>query len=724
MNIYNWPTSMPYDTITVHDETTYTESTQNTTIDTVTIPSGPIAFIPFISPNGYGNDNELVYLNSGSIGRYGNPDYYRYGLSLYLANQFISGGGNVLGLRLKDEKAMLAHVGIVANIRIITEPTLYENIGDGTSETVYYPYFQRVGDNVTEEPRYFEGIIYHYPYLDEDGTEQPASVTIDENATIEVNGEQKKLIELYSVDEATLGLKDITSNELIYSLVNKKIVYSHITTAYFTTPEEAGSKELLETAFLKYKDPSSEAIPDGFMAGDIELQENTQYTIPLFLFHMLPSGPSNYSISLEYDNTTENYSKNLGDPERFYRMSTYDNSSEVERKISFTLGEYIYMNSSMNIEDVSLDYLVNIGYVPGNLDLIYAILDKYVTNSSIFMNDGTSHYGIDLLFGYDKYGNPHNNYKVTSDSIQSGTIINFRNGSLGDFANSDEMTKNNAIRNAFVKAYEGEITDLIFDEIRYPFEILFQPCEDTPVCDAIQDLVDARETTVASMYITPSAKTYSEARDAKLSTYAKYTTSKMFFHTESAIIRDRYTHKRIRMPAVYFNAIAIPRLLTRQGYGSPLAGKNFYWDGFIPNSMLPRSTDKNQYIENHNVWINTMIENGAGRAYAVEQITSQNTTSALSEINNSITLRRICYEALKLADNMRWNDLSIDNSITTYQSTLMQNISMIYSNAYRTLRITAERESVNGVGQNRIHCRIYVSFKSMLKGVTYDIYII
>lgn len=722
MNMYNWPTSMPYDIINIHDQTTYIES--NETIDTVTIPSGPIAFIPFISPSGYGNDNELVYLNAGSIGKYGNPDYYKYGLSLYLANQYISGGGSVLGLRLKDSKAMHAHVGIVANIKITTEPTLYENIGDGTSEVTYYPYFQRVEDNVTEEPRYFEGIIYKYPYTDEDGTEQPASVTIDPEATIEVNGEQKKLTELYKVDESTLGLKDATTDEPLYSLVTKKVVNSYITTAYLSTPEEAGGKEQFETAFLKYKDAQSQDIPDGFLDGTTELAEDTQYTIPLFLFYMLPSGNSNYSIMLEYDSTTESYSKNIGDPERFYKMSTYSGSTEIERKISFSLSEYIYMNQSMNIEDVVLDYLRNIGYIPGNLELMYAILDKYVTNPSIFMNDGTSSYGIDLLFGYDKYGNPYNNYKVTSDSIQMGSLIRFRNGSLGDFTSNDEVTRNNAIRNAFVKAYEGEITDLIFDEVRYPFEIVFQPCDDTVVCDAIQELVEARESTIASMYLTPSAKTYSESRDAKLSTYAKYTTSKMFFHTESAIIRDSYTHKRIRMPAVYFNAKAIPRLITTYGYGTPLAGNNFYWDGFITNTMLPRSTDKNQYIENHNVWINTMIEDGTGKAFAVEQITSQNTTSALSEINNSITLRKICNTALCMANNARWTDINSDNEVSSFGASLLNTLSIMYSKAYRTLNVTSERESVNGAGSNRIHCRIYISFKSMLKGVTYDIYIV
>ena len=66
-----------------------------------------------------------------------------------------------------------------------------------------------------------------------------------------------------------------------------------------------------------------------------------------------------------------------------------------------------------------------------------------------------------------------------------------------------------------------------------------------------------------------------------------------------------------------------------------------------------------------------------------------------------------------------------DNSVTLILQIIKLNtLSIKYSKAYRTLNVTSERESVNGAGSNRIHCRIYISFKSMLKGVTYDIYIV
>ena len=95
------------------------------------------------------------------------------------------------------------------------------------------------------------------------------------------------------------------------------------------------------------------------------------------------------------------------------------------------------------------------------------------------------------------------------------------------------------------------------------------------------------------------------------------------------------------------------------------------------------------------------------------------------EINNAITLRRICNIALRLARQQRWTmDLSDDTEIAEYQTLLRNSIDHYLASAYSSLDVTVQRESVNGAGSNRLHCIIRVSFNSLLKGVTYDIYII
>lgn len=735
MSRYNWPTSMPYDTMTIYDQTEYVESTS--AVDTTTVPSDPIAFIPFVSPKGYGKDEELVFLNSSSITKYGNPDINKYGLSLYLAKQWIEGNGNVLGMRLKAKDATYAHIGIYADIKLIKDFEFKTEVNKD-NKVIYKPYFKPVsgdGDVTT-----IGDIQYVYGYTDEDEVVHETDLLLNGKVT-DSNGVQTEVSKKYTVIKnydnvtgkfALATVEDPTT--AVYVMIENETIQSKIGTKYYDTTEKindlpiASSKDTLAEKFAEFVS-SENAVNINTLTGEtLELTPNVTYTVPLWMWYSLASGSNDVFITLEYDTAMENVAETLGYSNRFYKMTTYDGNTEIEPKVSFGLSDFIYSNQSMYIEDVAIDYLNNIGYIPVGIEKMYEILDKYVVKDTNVANQ-KSLYGIDFLFGGDKDGYGYSNYRLIENSVDLRNRTNFGGGSLGSFADKDKTKRENALAEAFVNAYEGKVTDMIFDEIRYPFGFVLQPCAATSVCKAIASLCDARESTNAIMYVAPTNKDYSdlyeESRSAKNSTYNDdlYDTSKLAWWSETAIIRDPYTHKRIRMPSVYFNAKAIPRLLTVHGYGTPLAGSKFYWDGFVVNTLLPKSSNPQEYIENHKVYINTMVEDGKGIANAVEQITSQHRTSQLSEISNSITLRKMCNIALNVAKNKRWSNLG-DEEIGSYKSEVEAGITNILGKAYSTLSVTAERETVNGAGRNRVHCKITVSFKALLKGVTYDIYVI
>lgn len=738
MSRYNWPTSMPYDTMTIHDQTEYIESTS--AVDTTTIPSDPIAFIPFVSPRGYGKDEELVYLNSSSITKYGNPDFNKYGLSLYLAKQWIEGNGNVLGMRLKAPDATYAHVGIYADIKL-TKDFEFKTEVDTNNKVIFKPYFKPVSGQ--GEVTTIADIQYVYPYIDEDDTEHELSLELLGEIT-DSEGNKTKVSDKYVVIENygdvvgkfALATKN-DSNIAVYEMIEKEVIQSTIGTKYYATTEVIGdlpiasSKDTLAKQFEKFVSSNgTKNINDAVVgeSGKLTLDLDVTYTVPLWMWYSLASGPNDVFTTLEYDTTMETVAETLGHNNRFYKMTTYDGNTEIEPKVSFGLTDYVYSNQSMYIEDVAEDYLNNIGYIPVSLEKMYEILNIYVVKDNVSNQKDLN--SIDFLFGGDKDGYGYTNYVInTEKSVDLRNRTNFGGGSLGSFASTDETKRETALANAFADAYNGVVTDMIFDEIRYPFSFVLQPCANTSVCKAIAGLCDARESTNAIMYVAPTNKNYSElyseARSAKNDSYNDdvYNTSKLAWWVETAIIRDPYTHKRIRMPSVYFNAKAIPRLLTTHGYGTPLAGSKFYWDGFVINSLLPKSSNQQEYIENHKVYVNTMIEDGKGIANAVEQITSQHKTSQLSEISNSITLRKMCNIALNIAKNKRWSDLG-DEDIGSYKTDVEKAIINVLGKAYSTLTVTAERETINGAGRNRVHCKITVSFKALLKGVTYDIYVI
>lgn len=784
MSSYNWPTSMPYDVINIHDQTAYSDI--SATVDTVTIPDDPIAFIPFISPRGYGKDNELVYLGSSSIGRYGNPDYYKYGLSLYLANQFIDGGGNIAGIRLKAENGTYSHVGIYADVAYkndiyTAEQTIpdtdtkvdspYWIGGDYTANNPYikpdYQYDGSVisftsGTSKSYEVKDGDTVLYTIKYIDVQHTEEQTNEETGETTTVITSVDRTILVPKHDTENWTLITGTITDSTTIAALSDNddprtampddKITYtvmtvkklhvkigskSYSTTDTYTSGTKqlpiASNEDILKNSFAAFKSDDATA-NIGSIEGDIA--EDETYTIPLFMLYSLASGKTGINIRIEYDSTMETVVDTIGDVDRFYKMSTFDGNTEIEGKISFSLSDYIYNDQSMFIQDVVEDNCNTIGYLPialnndmTTIDKLYDIIEKYAEDDMVNGNPAS----IDVLFGTKRISNLYNtdneayalykNFVLDSDSIDLSNI-SFDGGSLGDFEPSvDSVTRTEAMVAAFVNAYSAKITDLIFDQVRYPFTFIFQPIDDSRVSDAIYNLVvECRDNTEAIMFTAPS-KSYLQARNIKGGYTSTYDTDKMIFWSESAIVRDPYTHKRIRMPSVYFNAKAIPRTITQYGWGTPLAGSKFYWDGFVTNTLEPRSSDPNEYIKNHNFRLNTMIENGAGIANAYEQITAQSITSQLSEANNAIVLRKMCSIALNIARNRRWTDLG-ESDINEYKTTVETAILGQLGGSFASINIEAERETVNGAGRNRIHCRITASFNALLKGVTYDIYIV
>ena len=770
----NWPISMPYDEIEIYDQSKYVE--EEVQVDVNTVPSYPIGFFPLISPTGYSDDEKLVYLDSSTIGKYGNPDYFKYGLSLYCAKQFIDGGGHVLGLRMKAKNATHAHVGFGAQIKMMQKPLLKKIVDETDLNGIvsYTPYYKSVSDE--RVITFDDALEFVHAHVDDDGTPVAESVVIKKDATyVNSAGETVNFADVFQIgastgttpttptdpedteevaslsDGITVGydIYPVGGTDPVYKMMYKRAFVTTMVTKYFPTSEFTNGcdKDILKKKFEAWNEVDGvpcEPIPKLADSNyfDLEkLEEDKDYLLPLFMLYVKPSGRNNYRLNIEIDGTMESYALTQNDPQRFYKLTIYDGNTRVEPVMSFTFSDYIYGDQSMFIEDVIEEHCQNVGIIvaqpdlptddyqySNNFDVLRDILSIYSTGEDLFMRDATSADAIDILFGAPR-DNSEYTYFESGVGVNFSDLIMFANGSLGDFESKNTAVRNAAIKQALIDAYTGKTTDLIFDEVRYPFTFVIPYNTDSEVYNAINSLVNIRRSSVAPLYISPSS-TYSEARAKRTrgvagsgEDYTSFNDSKIMFHVESAMIKDPYTHKRIRMPAAYFNSKAIPRAITEHGYGTPFAGTKFYWDGFITGTMLPQTTNSDELKANHTAGLNTMIEDGQGRAYAEEQITTQNFVSSLSEINNSITLRIMANIALCIAKNTRWTTIT-DEEIATYKSAVESKITNMLNGAYKTLHVESEKESVNGVGRSRIHCKIYVSFNDLLKGVTYSIYVI
>lgn len=698
-----YPGSMPYDDVIVRDQSSYSDNP--TVVETPFIPKGPCAFIPFISPRGYGEDNKLEYMSDAKLSKFGKPNLKKYGLTLYLAKRFIAAGGTLLGMRVTAPGMKYAHAVIVANVIsdniAIDHITNFNNMNNSTTMN---PYFVDSHGNkviipdiqVTDVTRFDNIMIRENNVL--------VPVISKEAITVTINGELRDLTVVTNSEsethEFTLEYKAKSTDE------DPTEIY---------TPSWFNCNPLITYTVEPINNIDTTEAPsiDGLVTAVKNKFDNKADVYPIAL--IVSKGAGEYANSFKFritpDELTNTYNKENGLSGFCYKFICNDNGAKLSDPFSFSFDDdYVYNGKSMSIDETFEKYSSDIKMIK------LAGYDKLLEDYTDI--DETT----DILFGTNAEDNTLFIDCVNGADLSVSTGFKLNGGA--DVAHKFDW-KNDPFASQLVKAYTGEIDDMIYDQVKYPYQHLFAPSLDANLLAAIKQLADDRKATRAHFFTcgqtTEVPKSYEDAREA-----AKSIPSDSFKYetvVEWARCVDPYTDRRTYFPSVYWNAYAIPyHWINRKG--KPLAGDyGATWEGFEIGSVMPRSAKPDQWISNHNAQINTMMEDGLGKAVLYEQITSQKTTSALSEINNAMTLIEMVRIALRVARDTRWIDLG-DIEATEYASKVKGAIEAELNGCYDSVEIVSQQESVNGAGANRIYCRINVKFKNILKGITYDFYIV
>lgn len=750
----NFPSSMPYDDVKIIDQSEYIQTTDETPVSE--IPTGPVAFCPFISPRGYGEDNKLKYMNSTLLAKYGTPNLKKYGISLYLAKRFIDGGGTVLGMRLMPSDAECASKTIYATI---SDPApLYKNEWVNMDKADDIIAISNITVSGSAEPSIIKNDKTHIEFKEK---------------SLEITSVNNKNV--YWVNTTNAADGDVTSiDEKIGYFFFKETTTSDSgnTTTYYAGKPTSVEIDSDDGKTTKHYFESLYTIANPVNASYIKYTttkpEEKYYDVLTVSAKAAGEFGNAFRFRLTTDDTMNTTPSIIEDNVFFYKFIDSENGNKLDENMTFTFDDdYIYGTDCMSIEDVFSTYSENVKMIKSvkrvdedaKADVNYqggfeefkakiiemmAAPDTKDSNNKALAEQAFN--GIDILFGsisdkasyntakvYIVVDNSTNPLNTTSGIALEGGKDGFKDAALDAVAWSEgEYTDKFA--SLFVSAYTGASSDLLYDEVRYPFTYIFAPSYDDKVIEAIADLVSNRRITRVNLF-TPKFDTYDKVLSWVDSNYSKFTGSgagegktigfKATIVSEWGLVKDPFTNKKTYMPSVYFDSYYMPRhWITAPG--KPYAGRaNYAWSGFITGSLTPQTVKTNNYVNNHNKGINTMLEDGLGYASPYEQITAQQAvkTSALSEINNSITLVEMIRIALKVASDNRWTDLG-DNEVTAYRNKVETAISLALTGCYDTMNVIAERETVNGAGRNRIHCRVNVKFKDMLKGVSYEFYIL
>ena len=754
----NYPIGMPYDDIKVFDYSIY----DTTSVRNNYVPTGLTVFQPIISEKGIGKDGELVYITERSqLDGYGTPNMKKYGLSHYLADNVLKAGANLLTCRLvaNDSKpaSLLVYARYTKSAKNDKISNLYNtdadgnlilsNISDNSNSTmllkVYADEFDDTGSYLTIYDIYNKKYKYNKEYYcNYMGCRCKFIIQYYSPHIIIYNGED------YANSTYYTYATEVTSDTSV------SIEYAHFENQYdwidWLHENDIDEYNKVIGVIIKEDNGINRPLIN-------ELEDEGEYIIPLMVFRSKANGKfgNNISIKLYNDLLMDAYANSADAPNRFYTIEVFDNNTRVQDTVTFSFDDYIYNNTAMDYTSIfEKSDVLELELFPQFFEFREHIATRM--NQNVESEDyKLDEENIDVLFGVDHRGIKYTNIVDTlGNVIYENTYIpmyaevlfggkyKFGGGSDGSFDNIKYIDENDPTKIIehcdydynkgdqdpfapyFVKAFNGEISDLIFDEVRTPFRMIFSPSLNNDVNDAIHALVNERKTTAAFYGFPTNSKTYLTNRKHKVEHYPGYVTYKEYFISESAEVRDIHTHKRMRMPSVFFNSYAIP-YHWRTSKGKQFAGSDFYWKEHINGTLLPRTVERQEYINNHNNGLNTMTENGKGIANAYEQITSQTpiVNSMLSELSYSICLLEMSYIALEYARERRWTDID-DENIEEYKNELGRRFNERVGSWYKSCEIEVTQASTTGAGRNRLLCKIYVIFKNINKGVTYEFYVI
>lgn len=738
-----FPSSMPYDDVTIIDQSGYVEET---VAEAPFIPDGPVAFVPFISPRGYGEDNKLQYMSASKLAKFGTPNLKKYGLSLYIAKQVAAAGGTVLGMRVTTDEYAHANFCISAELSKTMKVKYESRYNSINGEITLHPKFMSSkGTEIVSDDIMIKDPSDISTLYTKDKNNENEIIVDAKEYTVNINGVTTDITPTFKISMETDKMESVVltdGDKVTYTIITGNA----LTVKYVkTSVTDASSVDSINGELLKGYDELIKTVID--TNGNVIWNGESTITIPLFYVAAKGAGAfgNGFKGRITVDQAMNSYANTTGGNGFFYKFIDSDNNTKLDNAITFTFNDdYVYQNESMSIEEAFNKYTENVvmsKVFKSELDTTYddfaAIVEKYCCDKGNTAHTVKDINKVDILFGsnmspdiyyvdttFKDSSNPENN--AVNLSLETG--IAFENGAeetkLFKF-DSDPYAQ--ALANAFNGDIKNSNIDLIYDHVRFPFQFVFCPSADPAVMEAVHNLVTLNRKITSAYYFvcgqngTVVPATYSDARTAK--TVIPANAYKEFVVSEWARITDPYTNKKTFMPSVYFNAFSIINHWNKRK-GKPLAGRlNAIWTGFDVGTVKPASSNTSEYVLNHNVGLNTMIEDGLGNAELYEQISAQTTTSSLSEMNNVQVLHEMVKIALKLAKENRWSDLG-DEDITTYQRLTETAISDSLGGCYERMEVIATRESSNGAGRNRILCKVNVKFKDLFKGVSYEFYIL
>lgn len=683
---------------------------------------------------------DLRIVNAQTLNKlYGTPSFVKHGQVSIQAKRSADAGARLLVQRIVAEDAKLANVVVVAQlsteqiqkINSNGEPLYKTSTGAETTLAFNNTPVMVQKKNATEEPI----------YVKRNGIETTLAFN---NTAVMVQKKNASDELLYRVSESdTTETTDVTDFPImIQKTVNGKLIYidasgKETTNADENTPVMVQKTDSMNN--LVYLDSDSTETTDR--------DDNTVITVPHTMLNFTTETfddiNSMEGIELQitqlYDKTTKKFPLfNISAIGRglcnlkFRILPDYTSSKNSD----FVLYEFIILENNKKIETIKFGINPNIIWGGVNYGLQTQInthstqvrANMFESYFEEFINTLVQMTGIeqdillenDILFAKQKnnLNLPYMSIKADSTNLQHIYGIEIPSGDNGSFGNAPILSS--GYESELVKAFNGELTEDIYDLVRYPIAAIIDANYPAEVKRAIEDYVEFREDCqffrdLGFVYTIEQIKTV-----GKLGKQNKF----IYQNHLSYDIIDPNSMKQIKVTVSWSLAKLLVDHLMYGAY-RPLAGilHNFVIDDAIPGTInyIPKVVPgRNQREELSDARINYGSYYD-GQFVLETQYTSQVKHTQLSYTNNVLAVQEVIRAVRAECPRMRYSFIN-GKDLDRYKEDV-QRILNRYKNNFATLDFEYIEDTA--MLQNKIfYAAIKVSFRNYVQSEYFKIYAI
>lgn len=353
-----------------------------------------------------------------------------------------------------------------------------------------------------------------------------------------------------------------------------------------------------------------------------------------------------------------------------YTLSIYEiSNATLVKKEEFTVG---FNPNAVNADGNTLyaDYIVGDPYdnsqyisIVSNPNAITEMFAAYMTvNPDTDLTAETFDPITGMTFGTSMSEIPY----LVIDTTSAGTVsvsgasgVALMNGSDGAFA-ADSATRDQALADAYLKAYSGEIDRNVRSKKMYPTDIILDANFPVETKIAIHELVTERMDCMAIYDLGIDMNTYAALMENLADIEPYINSNREMIEGYKGKIQDPCTFKIVEVTSTYALAQMYPRHFQQNGSKHvPLAGSSYaVMAGFISGSAWPVYDDDldsdilDELTENK---VNYLKVNTKKQVVRGAQTTRQDADTNLSEGSNVFVLLDIRRDCVQLCEQYEYN---------------------------------------------------------------------